>query len=163
MEVFNFVSGRTNRQRHTIGLAGPVYRTPSLRGFNLKGEPNSTDADTNTTVNPNRVEAKEPPRYYCKQCDTPVAFVGDENKIGDTPTLSAHLNPHGFVHEVLTIRFVQNCILYGDPTPADSWFPGFFWLYCFCQRCHAHLGWAYFRPNRTAYSFVGLRRPAIRE
>jgi len=101
--------------------------------------------------------------YRCRQCRVVIARTSDEIQVGDIPTLTAQVNPHGFVHEVLTVSKAINYILEGDPIPADSWFPGFYWRICFCIDCLAHLGWSYHRPSEEVATFFGLRRSAIVE
>ena len=163
MEICAPLSRRTNRIWPFVGFSGSVYRQTTVPHLYVKGKSPAKDRNTEPEEQHDAEEERQPPRYFCKICDTPVGFVGDEDKVGDIPIVSAHLNPYGFVHEVLTIRFVQNCFFHGNPVPADSWFPGFLWVYCICKRCHEHLGWAYFRPNETTYRFVGLRRAAIKQ
>jgi cereblon len=77
--------------------------------------------------------------------------------------LSAQINPHGFIHEVLTLREALNVVLAGPPVPADSWFPGFEWRYCLCASCQSHLGWSYHRPEAASATFFGLRRGGLVE
>ena len=89
--------------------------------------------------------------------------MGDEIQVSDIPVLSAQINPHGFVHEVLTVRKAWNYQTLGPPTPADSWFPGYLWRYALCIQCQNHLGWAYMRPGSDIITFVGLRRRSVVE
>ena len=163
MEICDSLFGRTNHSWCTSGIFGIVSRSPTLQYFQLKPKQPSKSHETASTEKHNLEEETLPPRYYCKICDNPVGFVGDENNIGNTPTVSAHMNPFGFVHEIFTIRFVQNCLFYGTPNSAESWFPGFLWVHCICQICHSHLGWAYFKPDQDLYQFVGLRREAVKQ
>ena len=71
------------------------------------------------------------------------------------------VNPHGYLHQVLTVREAFNINLYGQREPADSWFPGYLWRFCICMHCGAHVGWSYHLPKESQYDFVGLRRDAI--
>lgn len=44
--------------------------------------------------------------------------------------LGAYVNPHGFVHEVMTLLAANDLILVGHPVKKYSWFPGYdFYLY----------------------------------
>ena len=36
-------------------------------------------------------------------------------------------------------------ICVGEPTPEQSWFPGYSWTIIYCQRCLFHLGWRFTR------------------
>ena len=103
----------------------------------------------------------KPKRFRCKNCETPVAFEVDVIQIEDIPSDTAQVNPHGFIHEVITVRHVQNTLLYGNPVPADSWFPGFCWKYLLCKECMEFLGWSYSRPNELTMVFAGLSKENI--
>lgn len=39
--------------------------------------------------------------------------------------LNAYVNPHGFVHEVITVYNANGLALQGRPDKAHSWFPGY--------------------------------------
>lgn len=103
----------------------------------------------------------EPPKFICSTCKIFIAFVSDIIQVGDIPVLSAQINPHGFVHEVITVCHVSNVLIYGYPVPADSWFPGYLWRYLVCQQCQNHLGWSYHKPNESKMIFAGLRKASI--
>ena len=105
--------------------------------------------------------AKDPSRFLCANCKEFIGFPSDVLTVGDIPVLSAQVNPHGFVHEVITIKYVVNTFVVGDPVPADSWFPGYLWRYLLCRRCHSHLGWSYHRPNGVQMIFAGLRKASV--
>ena len=104
---------------------------------------------------------QQPKRFKCRQCKTPVGFEVDVIQIGDVPADTAQVNPHGFIHEVITIRTVQNTLTDGIPVPADSWFPGFCWKYLLCANCMEFLGWSYHRPNELSMTFAGLSKGCI--
>lgn len=112
-------------------------------------------------VQDNKQEPIEPERFYCNTCETPVAFVSDILQIDDIPSGTMQVNPHGFVHEVITVRCVQNAQMQGGYTPADSWFPGFVWRYLVCVHCQEHLGWSYHRPFEVGMTFAGLSRNSV--
>ena len=76
-------------------------------------------------IDPSSTHLKEPRLFKCANCMSPVAFEVDIIQIGDIPSDTAQVNPHGFIHEVITVRSVQNTLLEVTPVPADSWFPGF--------------------------------------
>ena len=105
--------------------------------------------------------AKEPRRFKCAACQNPVAFEVDVIPIGDIPSDTAQVNPHGFIHEVITVSAVQNTLVEGPPVPADSWFPGFCWRYLLCGQCLEFLGWSYQRPNEYSMTFAGFSKATI--
>ena len=104
---------------------------------------------------------KEPRRFKCAACQNPVAFEVDVIPIGDIPSDTAQVNPHGFIHEVITVSAVQNTLVDGPPVPADSWFPGFCWRYLLCGQCLEFLGWSYHRPNEYSMTFAGFSKANI--
>ena len=134
----------------------PIFRL-------LKRTPASPDVSGQLEVQFDEEKHKEAPRFYCKACNQWVAFVSDTLQVGDIPTLTLQINPHGFVHEVITLKYVVHCLIAGPPVPADSWFPGYEWRFLLCQQCQAHLGWSYHRPREISMTFAGLRKASIFE
>ncbi len=120
-----------------------------------------TPVDINLSQEDERQSDKAPKRFRCKNCQNPVGFEVDVIQVGDIPSDTAQVNPHGFIHEVLTIRYVQNILRDGPPVPADSWFPGFCWRYLICKECMEFLGWSYHRPNELAMNFAGFSKEQI--
>lgn len=120
-----------------------------------------TPSDIAADIEQQDVPTKEPRRFKCAACHTPVAFEADVIPIGDIPSDTAQVNPHGFIHEVITVRAVQNTLVEGPSIPADSWFPGFCWRYLICGHCMEFLGWSYHRPNEFAMSFAGFSKGNI--
>lgn len=39
--------------------------------------------------------------------------------------LGAYVNPHGFVHETITVSNATGLALIGNPSTVHSWFPGY--------------------------------------
>ena len=125
-------------------------------------KPQKTNPPTKT--NTQKEEKKEETRFYlCRQCSNPIANIGDEVSIGDIPIDTMQLNPHGFIHEIFTIRSAFHVIIVGSPVPADSWFPGYMWRLCICAECMLHLGWSYQNYTQDAIVFFGLRRGSVKE
>lgn len=105
----------------------------------------------------------EPRMYRCRACSNPVANIGDEISVGDIPVDTMQINPHGFIHEIFTVRAAFQVIITGQPIPADSWFPGYMWRFCLCAQCGHHLGWSYQPYDRETIVFFGLRRGSVKE
>ena len=118
--------------------------------------PNSHSSEQAETTNTEKQHF-----YRCKQCKIPVAHQGTECSIGDQKSHSMQVNPHGYLHQVLTVKDAFNVFFYGNFVPADSWFPGYLWRLCLCIQCANHIGWSYHLPDQQAYSFIGLRRASI--
>ena len=120
-----------------------------------------TPPDVVALIGSSNLPIKEPRRFKCAHCQNPVAFEVDVIQIGDIPSDTAQVNPHGFIHEVITVQSVQNTLVEGPPVPADSWFPGFCWRYLICAQCMEFLGWSYHRPNEFSMSFAGFSKQNI--
>jgi cereblon len=74
------------------------------------------------------------------------------------------LNPHGFVHEVVTVRWAENLEVAGSPTTEFTWYPGYAWQTAWCAACGAHAGWSFAAVGESDPArFWGLRRDAIAE
>uniref|UniRef100_A0A4W5R2I8 Protein cereblon n=1 Tax=Hucho hucho TaxID=62062 RepID=A0A4W5R2I8_9TELE len=77
--------------------------------------------------------------------------------------MAAYVNPHGYVHETLTVYNASNLNLVGRPSTLHSWFPGYAWTIAQCQICGSHMGWK-FTATKTDLSplrFWGLTRSAM--
>jgi cereblon len=76
----------------------------------------------------------------------------------------AFLNPHGVLHELVTVTWAENVVLSGAPTTEFTWYPGYAWRIAWCGRCGAHVGWSFDAIGDGApRTFWGLRRQAIVE
>jgi hypothetical protein len=66
-------------------------------------------------------------------------------------------NPRGISFEIITFLQTIGCRETGEPTLEDTWFPGYSWSFCLCDRCGQHLGWCY----SGTHAFVGLIKDRI--
>jgi cereblon len=74
------------------------------------------------------------------------------------------LNPHGFVHEVVTVRWAENLEVAGPSTTEFTWYPGYAWQSAWCAACGAHVGWSFAAVGQSdPVRFWGLRRDTIVE
>ena len=151
----------SNNQRPLPLITRNLDRQPAL-SF-LKKTSTSSNTNGQEEIQEDNKEQKEPRRFFCKNCKQWIAFVSDTIQVNDIPTLTLQINPHGFVHEVITVKYVVNSLIAGPPVPADTWFPGYEWRFLICQQCQSHLGWSYHQPQETAMSFAGLRKASIFE
>ncbi len=104
------------------------------------------------------------PVLRCRACGHRVADQKDAVAVGGEPVVRSFVNPHGFVHEVLTLSHAAGMRHGGPRVDADSWFPGYAWQIGGCAGCGSHLGWHYTaRLDAVPRSFVGLRKAAVRE
>ncbi|RXM31062.1 Protein cereblon [Acipenser ruthenus] len=77
--------------------------------------------------------------------------------------MAAYVNPHGYVHETLTVYKANSLNLIGRPSTQHSWFPGYAWTIAQCRTCGSHLGWKFTATNKdlTPHKFWGLTRSAL--
>ena len=76
----------------------------------------------------------------------------------------AFVNPHGVLHEVITVRRVRSVDVEGPPTTDFTWYPGYAWEIAYCARCRTHVGWC-FTATESAdpAQFWALRCAAVSE
>lgn len=104
-----------------------------------------------------RAKPKEPIR--CRRCGNEVSehsqlFLFDSERLH-----RVFANPHGYLHEIVTLRRAWNLRTVGAPTTEFSWYPGYAWTIVHCDRCAAHLGWMFeATTDREPARFWGLRR-----
>jgi hypothetical protein len=94
--------------------------------------------------------------WLCAWCLNRVASEEDRF-CPDGKSEFSFLNPDGIRFEILTFSRAIGCRSTGVPTLEHTWFPGYAWSYCLCDRCGMHLGWHYAGPG----DFVGLIRDRI--
>ncbi|CAI9093576.1 OLC1v1029115C7 [Oldenlandia corymbosa var. corymbosa] len=63
-------------------------------------------------------------RIRCRTCETLIARRSDMLVMSSEGPLGAYVNPHGFVHEVMTLYKVTGLAVLGTPVKEHSWFPG---------------------------------------
>jgi len=90
---------------------------------------------------------------YCAICSHVVSHV--EQRIEVSGSHAHHFtNPYGYRFHVGCYGQALGCSIAGDPTAADTWFPGYRWRYASCEECRQHLGWFFADPGE--HSFYGL-------
>lgn len=84
--------------------------------------------------------------------------------MSDGGATQTFLNPHGYLHEVVTVRSAEHVTVSGPATTDFTWYPGYAWAIAWCGNCAAHVGWAFSAvEDREPSRFWGLRREAIVE
>jgi cereblon len=103
-------------------------------------------------------------RILCRWCGEALSDVSAIFATSASGTAQTFLNPYGFLHEVVTVRWARSLTLSGPPTTEFTWYPGYAWEVASCGRCRAHVGWA-FRAvsNEEPERFWALRRDGITE
>ena len=93
-------------------------------------------------------EERLEPCIHCKVCSVPLARSVTMFTVGGAEgTTGAYVNNHGFIHQTITVRHLNedDVILTGGPQTQDSWFPGYSWTIMSCSVCFHHLGWKFER------------------
>ncbi|RXN03770.1 cereblon isoform X2 [Labeo rohita] len=100
----------------------------------------------------------------CKQCqDTEITSKNEIFSLSLYGPMAAYVNPHGYVHETLTVYKASNLNLIGRPSTLHSWFPGYAWTIAQCRTCSSHMGWKFsaVKKDLSPPRFWGLTRSAL--
>uniref|UniRef100_UPI00358E20E6 protein cereblon n=1 Tax=Myxine glutinosa TaxID=7769 RepID=UPI00358E20E6 len=100
----------------------------------------------------------------CKNCRCEITTQSDIFSLSRSGPMAAYVNPHGYVHEALTVHKTTNVNLAGRPSTQYSWFPGYAWTIAQCRHCGHHVGWKFSATYKelTPPKFWGLTRSALR-
>ncbi|KAJ0248210.1 Protein cereblon [Hirschfeldia incana] len=82
-------------------------------------------------------------RVRCKHCQIVIARRSDMLVMSSDGPLGAYVNPHGFVHEIMTFYKANDIAISGRSVKEDSWFPGYAWTIANCATCETQLGWLF--------------------
>ncbi|KAM4721659.1 protein cereblon [Rhinophrynus dorsalis] len=100
----------------------------------------------------------------CKHChDTEITTKNEIFSLSLCGPMAAYVNPHGYVHETLTVYKAFNLSLVGRPSTENTWFPGFAWTIAQCRVCGSHMGWKFtaVRKDLSPQRFWGITRSAL--
>ncbi|KAJ8409389.1 hypothetical protein AAFF_G00235870 [Aldrovandia affinis] len=100
----------------------------------------------------------------CKQCqDTEITTKNEIFSLSLYGPMAAYVNPHGYVHETLTVYKASSLNLIGRPSTLHSWFPGYAWTIAQCRTCSSHTGWKFTATQKdmSPQRFWGLTRSAL--
>lgn len=102
-------------------------------------------------------------KIQCKSCQTLIGRRRDMLIMSSDGPLSAYANPHGFVHEVMTLLKTNGVGVAGPPVKEFSWFPGYAWSIAECTTCGTHMGWHFSatRKKTRPRSFWGIRSSQV--
>ncbi len=89
----------------------------------------------------------------CRICRTPITHQQERIHI-DGAHEHSFVNPHDIQFHLGCFHSAPGCSISGQPTPAFSWFQGYYWQYALCSECQEHVGWYYENANQD--SFFGL-------
>ncbi|XP_010915397.1 uncharacterized protein [Elaeis guineensis] len=99
----------------------------------------------------------------CKNCLTLIAKRSDMVVMSSDGPLNAYVNPHGYVHEIITVYNANGLALLGSPAKEHSWFPGYAWTITNCAVCESNMGWLFTATKRNLLpkSFWGIRSSQV--
>ncbi|XP_038628229.1 protein cereblon isoform X2 [Tachyglossus aculeatus] len=100
----------------------------------------------------------------CKQCqDTEITTKIEIFSLSLFGPMAAYVNPHGYVHETLTVYKACNLSLSDHSSTEHSWFPGYAWTIAQCRYCGSHIGWKFTatKKDMSPQKFWGLTRSAL--
>ena len=93
------------------------------------------------------------------RCASCHALWADGKHILATGATGAFVNPHGYVHDMLTVGAASNLFAHGSPEARDSWFQGFAWQIAHCLSCFTHAGWLFTAVPAARRDALGERLP----
>lgn len=95
----------------------------------------------------------------CKNCRALIGKRSDMMVMSSDGPLNAYVNPHGYVHEIMTLCKASGLALRGFPVTEHSWFPGYAWTITNCAVCESNMGWLFTaaKKNLQPKSFWGIR------
>jgi len=99
----------------------------------------------------------------CRRCGGQVADQSDIFSMSKEGPQGAYVNPHGAVHETLTVYKSKNLRLLGQPSTEYSWFPGYSWTITECSGCGDHTGWKFIATSKKLNpdKFYGFSRRSV--
>lgn len=97
--------------------------------------------------------AQEEPVIVCRACrhgltspERAVAARGSHEHV--------QTNPHGVTFRFACYDEAPGCRVFGPPTDAYSWFPGFAWRFASCGGCDVHLGWHFTGAGEPFFGLI---------
>ncbi|KAB5514064.1 hypothetical protein DKX38_027970 [Salix brachista] len=118
----------------------------------------------------------------CKTCKIVIARRSDMLVMSSEGPLGAYVNPHGYVHEIMTLQKANGLALIGRATAEYSWFPGihsnkflsywvdelgpdlmYAWTVADCVSCETQMGWLFTATKKKLkpQSFWGIRSSQV--
>ncbi|CAF4707521.1 unnamed protein product, partial [Rotaria sp. Silwood1] len=100
-------------------------------------------------------------KFACRHCAADICEDRDIFSMSATGLMAAYVNPHGQIHETLTVLQAKNIRLLGPEVAEHSWFPGYKWTIVQCRLCGNHLGWRFRNSSLKPSTFYGLTRNGL--
>lgn len=99
----------------------------------------------------------------CCRCKSKLAKRSDLVEMSCDGPVGTHVNPHGFVHSIITVNNATGLALVGTSSKEYSWFPGYSWTIGECANCGNNIGW-FFKTTKKHLCptyFWGIRTAQI--
>jgi hypothetical protein len=164
-------------QSTELWKSAPSIDDPELLSYWLSKNIAGSDEQKQDLLNtPSTYERLKKIIYYfknhqviaCNRCLTPLGRQSDIIYLpGSAGTCGSYVNPHGHIHQTITLSRASNILQANDiPCAQDSWFAGYAWTIIYCRGCHGHIGWVFTRASILDFtikppSFVGIARASI--
>jgi cereblon len=100
-------------------------------------------------------------KFACRHCAADICEDRDIFSMSASGLMAAYVNPHGQIHETLTVLHANNIRLMGPEVAEHSWFPGYKWTIVQCRLCGNHLGWRFRNSSLKPSTFYGLTRNGL--
>jgi hypothetical protein len=90
---------------------------------------------------------------YCGTCSNVIGRRSDSIAVNGGHEHHC-TNPYGISFHIGCFREALGCSISGQPSAADTWFPGFKWRLATCSECQVHLGWYFDRGSEYFYGLI---------
>ena len=99
----------------------------------------------------------------CVSCQAEISETSSIFTMSVRGPMGTFVNPHGWVHQMFTVKSSNGFDLIGKRSEQDSWFPGYAWTIMQCSNCHHHLGWQFtsVKHKLEPIRFFGLCRRSV--
>lgn len=94
-----------------------------------------------------QTEAEPEPTINCSRCGQIVTRQKHRLEV-DGRWEHTFRNPAGYSFHVQCFQEAPGCLVLGEPTEKDTWFPGCSWNLAACRGCQQHLGWQFLGRER---------------
>jgi cereblon len=94
-------------------------------------------------------------------CGSEMIMIGDLINLNSEGISCCYVNSHGYVHDLITAKAINNVKFTGHAETEYSWFPGYSWKIMNCSNCNVHVGWKFQSNKLKPAKFYGISRSSI--
>lgn len=145
--------------QQTVPKIIPGQALVCFDGFYLKkpgpGSDIPSDIDVIETILADELEDEKHSGHYllCSYCRSIITHEKSAYSVNGSIEHSC-LNPAGIHFHIQCFSQAGGCHYWGEPTWADSWFPGYRWQIAACGCCDRHLGWFFSGSPPPFYGLI---------